>query len=216
MRFLVTGMFRRSGATAHVDDTTLVAVASAGGDLSLLGDADRDHLDVCQVCRDRVADVSEALGQWADEAAGQADACFSAERLEHQRDAILRRVALDGRPARVIAFPARHGQTPGAHRVARRWVAAAAAAGLCVGLLTGRALVPTPVSLASRTPASLDRAPASRPLVDPSLRQAAIGDPDQSDEAFLAELDVAVMAPRIAPLEALDALTPQHAGAGPR
>jgi hypothetical protein len=98
-------------------------------------------------------------------------------------------------------------------------VAAAAVAGLCVGLLTGRALRPWPETTSRSSFASASPRPASagRPLVDPSLRQATtLVDQHDVDEAFLHELDLAIMAPRIAPLEALDALTPQQPEAGPR
>src|SRR5688500_4344009 len=68
----------------------------------------------------------------------EADAVFTSERLARQQAKILQRLEQDGRPARVIAFPG-HGQDPSATRArpATRWIAAAAAAGVVVGLLAG-------------------------------------------------------------------------------
>ena len=61
----------------------------------------------------------------------EADAAFSDERLAKQRARILQRLEQEGRPGRVITFPAAHTQRPPLRaRPGMRWVAGAAAAGL--------------------------------------------------------------------------------------
>ncbi len=76
-----------------------------------------------------------------DETDGHDAAVFTESRLAAQHDRILRRIDPAGRSGHVISFPihhaARHIETaPGF--AARRWVAAAAVAGLVAGLLLGR------------------------------------------------------------------------------
>jgi hypothetical protein len=206
-----TRLATASGLRKHVDETSLMAVACAGDDRSVLSGADRDHLEACPACRGRVARAAAALAAWSDDAALAADALFSQTHLDRQRDVVLRRIALDGQPARVIAFPLRRAHAPVVRRVARRWVAAAAAAGLCLGLLTGRALVPMTDSLDYALNTSPQRRPAlDRLPADPVVQQTAGLDAHQVDELFLHDLDMAIAAPRIAPLEVLDALTPQQ------
>lgn len=203
----------------HVEEESLLAVSCARGDLGVLTESARAHLAECTVCRTRIEAATGVLGGWTDAAVAEADAQFSVERLAHQREAVMRKLALAGQPACVIAFPSRGARGPAGHGVARRWVAAAAVAGLCVGLLTGRALGPFSGSPArpGLATAQSRRSAVGEPLFAPSVRQAtALGDPDEVDEAFLHELDLAVMAPRIAPLATLDALTPHQPDTGPR
>ncbi len=74
------------------------------------------------------------------EAAAETDAVFSPERLRAQRLHVSRRLEHLGHPARVITFPGRtagHQFGSSTPRPVRRWVAAAAAAGLFIGVATG-------------------------------------------------------------------------------
>jgi hypothetical protein len=74
------------------------------------------------------------------EGEAEADAVFTADRLRAQQQHIERRLAHVGRPARVISFPGQfvrrtiHASTS---RTAPRWMAAAAAAGLFIGVALG-------------------------------------------------------------------------------
>jgi hypothetical protein len=134
------------------------------------------------------------------------DALFSTEHLEAQRAQILRRIEHAGRHARVLAFPASKQGRTGSDRssVTARWVAAAAAAGLAVGLGLG-AMMNFQLSgfwSSPGRPAVAARAPVTH--VTPVAK---LSDPGFSDEAFLSEIDQA-LARRAAELEALDALTP--------
>ena len=98
------------------------------------------HLDRCDLCAERAVEV----GRWIDQVrtAGMeaADEAFPPERLAAQQAQILRRLEQLDQPARVIAFPSqtRLARESGGRRVAVGWVAAAAAAGLALGVVGGQ------------------------------------------------------------------------------
>ena len=120
----------------HLTDDRLIEICLAG---SAAPQPD-PHLVTCGECERRRAALTEMLAQVSEATAIEADAAFPAERLARQQARILQRVDQEGRPGRVIAVPAGHSKEPTVARTrpaARRWVAAAAAAGLFVGLLAG-------------------------------------------------------------------------------
>lgn len=98
------------------------------------------HVASCGACGRRYAHLAADLDDAGRLSAGTADAAFTAEHLAHQRERILRRIDQHG--ARVLPFPAADlgGRGPGQARPVLRWVAAAAAAGLVIGLSAGRLL----------------------------------------------------------------------------
>src|SRR3970040_1747981 len=100
---------------------------------------DRDHLLVCSACESRRTRLAGTIDQVGDVMALAADEAFPAERLARQRARILQRVDPDGRPGRVISFPASNTQDGVQTRARRpaRWatVAAAVAASFVVGLV---------------------------------------------------------------------------------
>jgi hypothetical protein len=95
----------------------------------------------CDVCRALHHNVTRTLDEVATSATRAADEAFPPDRLARQRARILARVERYGQRARVLAFPSstvrRTGSRP---RPLRRWVAAAAAAGLAIGLVAGRTM----------------------------------------------------------------------------
>jgi hypothetical protein len=169
----------------------------------------RQHLHGCEACTWRYTELTAPLERLRQDAASEADEVFTPMRLEQQKSAILDR--LDGAAAdrKVIAFPAAAARMnrPVIRRPLSRWVAAAAAAGLLIGLMGGRILpvgtgpiqpqasaartampaVPTPVALVSDSPLPVDF---------------------EGDELVLSEIDSAVHTQRIAALSALDEMTP--------
>ena len=165
------------------------------------------HLDTCDRCR---AAAAQAETLWADALASadaEADAAFTSAVLDRQQATILRRLEQQGHPARLLRFPVSPSLRSGAHQVARRWVAAAAAAGLLVGIAAGRFL-PLQRGASDRRPAS-----TTARLAPPSP---AVGSPvrtperrHDTDEAFLVDLEMAAASPRIEPLQVLDAMTPR-------
>jgi hypothetical protein len=161
---------------------------------------DREHLDQCPECGRRREAIARVLGDVRDAAAADADAAFPAERLARQHARILQRLEHEGRPARIIAFPA-HGPEPSMLRTrpATRWIAGAAAAGLVIGLLAGHLAHDFSVA----TPA---RAIAARPVPEPTLRAVAT---TISDEEFLGQLELAVEGTGGTALRPLDDLTPR-------
>ena len=162
------------------------------------------HLEACAPCQDRYVALVAFLSRQRDDALDAADAVFTLERLTAQKTHILRRLENLARPVRVLPFPLPPRLAPAVHRVGRQWVAMAAAAGLVIGLAVGLLVNFHPFgsdfaqrSMATQT-ASQRPGPASRTVQD--LRQ--------SDEAFLRELESALVAPRVQELQAIDALTP--------
>lgn len=165
-----------------------------------------EHLSDCDECGRRYAALSGFMDGLDAEATADTDAIFTPEQLRVQRQQIANRLDHLGHPARVITFPggvARHhaGSSP---RPARRWIAAAAAAGLFIGVGTGlffdwegarRPGRRTPATLARQTILSAPAEVALPPAAD-------------ADDAFLSELELAGDRPRIRELLAVDALTP--------
>lgn len=169
--------------------------------------ADRTHLVGCVSCERRRLTLERMLDDTAAAATLDAETAFPAERLARQQARILQRIEQDGRPGRIIAFPAAHLQDVPTARSARRsspWVAAAAAAaGLAVGLLAGHLSdLPGVTSAPDRVVTS------SRPATGP-LRPAVL-----SDDEFLGQLELAVGSATPAVLNPLDALTPGAADVG--
>jgi hypothetical protein len=191
-------------------------VAAKGGEV--LDPRDAEHLTDCDECGNRYAALSEFMEMLSTHATAESDVVFSPERLRAQRAHVSRRLEHVGHPARVITFP---GRTASHHfgvstpRPGRRWVAAAAAAGLFVGVATGLFLDHEGRGSGRRTSLATARqtvltAPVLR--VEPGRVDARIElvrpRPFESDEAFLSELELAGERPRIRELTAVDALTP--------
>ena len=170
-----------------------------------------EHLTDCDECGERYAEITQFMETLGVDAAAEADAIFTPERLRAQQQHISRRLEHLGHPARVITFPGRvagHHSGSRAPRFARRWVAAAAAAGLFIGVGTGLLFNWE----ASRDiPAQRARTLARQTLLTAPAAAVEVARPDPSetyDEAFLSELELAGDRPRTRELLAFDALTP--------
>jgi hypothetical protein len=96
------------------------------------------HLQSCAECRARDA----AFGAWLEDlrtdASAEADKAVSPDRLAGQQAQILRRLEALDHPGRVIVFPKATPTVATAPAGPQRWIAAAAAAGLLVGLGLGQ------------------------------------------------------------------------------
>jgi hypothetical protein len=173
-----------------------------------------EHLADCDACGRRYAELAAFMDTLRREGDAEADAVFSASRLRAQQEQIAHRVALIGRPARVITFPARLVRktiTASASRTAPRWIAAAAAAGLFIGVAVGASyqfrFTGSPArgrqSFLVRDGAS---ARASRVTAIPARSS---GPADiAADDAFLSDLEIALDRPHTRELQAFDELTP--------
>lgn len=161
------------------------------------------HVSSCAACQARLADLRAWVDGTAAEAAAIADGVFTPERLAAQKQQVLARLEAAGRSARVIAFPL--GAPAPARRVTQevlRWTAAAAVAGILVGLASGRLLYPDTVATPqSAAHVSAPRADTPAPVAQPV---ASAGD---LDEAALLEAAYERVSP--ASLKAIDDMTPR-------
>jgi hypothetical protein len=160
-------------------------------------DGENRHLTVCRQCKVRFDDLARALERIREDALREADDVFNAERLHAQRDRVMRRLERHGHPADVVMFPSRAVGHP-AVRIfgpARRWVAAAAAAGLAAGMFLG-------FEMDRRAPRA-DIGPAAQASETADAWQAAMARDDQ----FFIEIDDALMRGRAIELRAIDAMT---------
>lgn len=163
--------------------------------------SDRAHLHACTTCEQRRSSLAHTLEEIDIAATEDADEAFPADRLARQRARIMQRVEQDGRPARVIAFPAGHTHEAAPRRMRQtRWgaVAAAVAASFLVGLLAEH--------LAHDFPGSRQAMPVQRV-------QAAVATATKarasSDDEFLGQVELAAVGVGPAALRPLDALTPR-------
>lgn len=162
-----------------------------------------EHLADCGECALRYTELMGFMDELRTEADAETDEIFTPGRLRAQQHEILARIAHIGHAARVIRFPGRYttGAEHRVHRVATRWLAAAAAAGMFIG-------VGTAFFLESSTHHSTRTAALSRPAHLSAATAARLSPNDPADDRFLSELDVALDRPRTRALMPLDALTP--------
>jgi hypothetical protein len=172
--------FGESHPTPHMTDDQLMEAYMLAGD--------HRHLAICRQCKTRFDELIRSLQQIHDAAVREADQVFSADRLQDQRDRIMRRVERHDHPAEVVAFPQpRAASQPRVHRMlgpARRWVAGAAAAGLAAGVFLGFAM---------------DRSSHFRPVeqaAQQSKPDTALVLKAEADDQFFIEIDEALVGSR--------------------
>jgi hypothetical protein len=185
--------------TRHLSDSQLiVACQPVPDDQGHPGHGYLDHVEHCPPCRARHDAVARMLDDARRTAELAAEDAFPLERLAQQRDRILARVDELCRAGKILTFPSAHPRNVPAqpsHRT--RWVAAAAAAGLVVGLLGGH----------------LTRDFSSRPsLLGRHAVQAGVilrpARPLPSEDELLGQVEVAFEGTGPSALRTLDALTP--------
>jgi hypothetical protein len=199
----------------HLDEDAISALwsAQAAGDASGSAPApteDDIHLRSCSECQSRYEAFAACLADARAEAVDQADEIFSTERLAAQQAQILRRLETLERPGRVLVFPRFRHSGPIARRGPQRWVAAAAVAGLLVGLGAGE-LLDFRRSFGRGSPAGRLTSQTVAP-VGQSARGALqpVGLNFSVDDAVLYDdSDAASISPSVEALHALDALTPR-------
>jgi hypothetical protein len=166
--------------------------------------ADTAHLKTCADCVRRFDDLASVMEQVRDDAAREADAVFTPDRLHDQRDRVMRRLERHGQSAEVLRFPNRFGSQRAPHRLlgpARRWVAGAAVAGLVAGVFLGFA-VDRQVNAPADTPRNNANAFLATPAVNRQYASA-------QDEQILGEIEDVLSGParRVSELRALDDMT---------
>jgi hypothetical protein len=163
--------------------------------------AHHPHLAGCEACRKRY----EAFEHWVmdigDELRDEADEAFTGERLAVQQAQISRRLESLERPGRIIAFPKAARAVISGHSHVRRWVTAAAAAGLIAGIGLDQVLPRYHQANARfvqgehgfNSPEATARAKRLQPLAN-----------SQNDDELLSD----DFAPHVSALSALDDMTP--------
>ena len=193
------------GRTAHVQEERLLDCYLAERSAEALDPRVVEHLAGYQACALRYADLTQFMDGLRTEADAETDAIFSSEQLAAQQRHIAKAIEHVGRTARVISFPA----STGSHRVdatsrrlTPRWVAAAAAAGIFLGLGLGASFRwerrAGTAQLTVNAPARLG------PVATGGAGAVVTAD----DDAFLTDLEIALESPRTRELQAFDAITP--------
>jgi hypothetical protein len=176
-----------------------------------------EHLSDCDPCRRRFDELSQFLAALRTDADAELDAAFPPEKLRAQQQEIARRLESVGRAARVISFPgrmvARQANTSTA-RLTTRWIAAAAAAGLFVGVAANTAFNNFGNRLGFAQAARFSVGATTRQRMNSSvpalLAPAAVsaGTASSNDDAFMSDLESALDRPHTRELNVFDALTP--------
>lgn len=189
----------RGGQSAgHPHDGRLLALLDGAG-----ATGDRAHLADCPACAARLAGLRAFLDGLRREAEAACDEALSPARLATERLRIRRRVRrAAGRDGpRVLRFPGAARRQRGAPRRSRWWMAAAAAAGLVIGLTAGRFDARLGLGRADALAGIAPAGTAADRSADPGSHA--------GDELFMQELERALTSPRIPALAALDELTPR-------
>lgn len=171
------------------------------------------HLAACAQCRARYAAFTGWLDRIHDDAMGEAEDAFPPERLAAQQAQVMRRLEALERPARVIVFPRFARPVTSTQGHAQRWVAAAAAAGLVIGLAAGQFFdvrhIFTPVRTASPAPQQNARLATPQASVGgPSVVPASVSS-SVSDESLFFGADQTRISERLSTLRAMDDITPR-------
>jgi anti-sigma factor RsiW len=167
-----------------------------------------EHLADCDACAARYSELASFMEALRDAGDADADAVFTPERLRQQAQEVARRIEHVGRPARILSFPTRIVRrtiVASTTRSAPRWIAAAAAAGLFVGVAIGASYQwngreRQPTSMMARDTAASRLTPVATRGSSPAEIAA--------DAAFLSDLENALERPHTRELQAFDALTP--------
>lgn len=195
----------------HVDDDRLFAsyLARRDGEPT---DADVScHLAGCPTCTTRFRELGQLFDDLRNHAEREVEAAFPPERLQRQRQHLVRRLEHLGHAARVISFPGRPAsRAVGSHggRAAPRWIAAAAAAGLFVGAAVGTFYHGTWHPLANQSPAARSSPARTTPATTRDTATLASNTRLSDDDTFLSEMELAVGGTRCRELRTFDALTP--------
>jgi len=153
---------------------------------------------------DSEARITDALDAYRAAAHAEADGFFDDRTLEVQRTRILARLEQAGQRARVLPFPGANASVRSGTSHPRRWISAAAAAGLFIGLLTGQLLHVMPGdNWVHREPVRMGAPPGSLMAVVPAVVNTSL-DPE---DALLDAIDAAVTRQGASDLRAFDDLT---------
>ena len=182
----------------HVSDDRLIEICLTAS----LTPAEQAHLAACGRCEARRIEIVGILAELDDAATQDAGEVFPDARLEKQHERILQRVEHDGRPGRLVAFPAA-ATAPTVSLRSRphmRWAAAVAAAAFAAGVITGQ-----------WTHSVTDGVRNASPIVGNETDQTVLRvvPTTFSVDEFLDEVEVAASRTGPVALRPLDAMTPR-------
>ena len=210
----------------HLSEHRLLALALAPDESTRTAMAAACHLQSCGPCESRFSVLTALLEAMPEVANAGFEDVFTPQRLRAQRARIGHRLAqLVGtvEPARVLAFPfsgqplRQFSARPG------RWLAAAATAGLLLGVTAGQLIHYHPVATRTATAAALDEPAGTFDMTGTVEFPPPNGDSQtqaspftlvefaelMAEEGFLSNLDLALTSYQVSQLESIDALTPR-------
>jgi hypothetical protein len=181
----------------HLSDDRLIEICVTGPAL----DGEQAHLVECVTCEGRRLSIVGILAELDQAATLEAEAAFPPDRLQRQQTRILHRIEQDGRPGRLIAFPASQPTMTLRTRPHVRWAAAAAAAAFVIGLAAGHLVHELPRSdeAAATVVGANETDPALLRVVPTTF----------SEDEFLGQIELATGLTGPAALRPLDAMTPR-------
>ena len=197
-----------SAYSGHLNDDHLFECYVARHTGAAIDPRAADHLSDCDACMTRYDEFAAFMDGLREHAEVETDEQFPTERLIAQQQQILRRLVQVHRSARVITFPGQDaGGATRSPRLSARWLAAAAAAGLFIGVAVGGYLAPDHLHRLPRV-RQTQVAPAMRVQPTPAVLVSSPQVEVPDDDAFLIELELALAGPRTRELQPFDALTP--------
>lgn len=183
----------------HLTDTELLALH-----FETQRDADaHDHMGGCATCQARGRAVTELLDGVERATTAETDALFGADMLARQHARIMGRVAHECRSARIISFPAASPVPARPARGGTRWVAAAVAAGVILGIVGQH--VTERIARGGR-PARVFQPQVVQVVSEPGVAVRAVS---TSDDEFYGQVELAFGSSGPAALRPLDMLTPR-------
>jgi hypothetical protein len=187
----------------HLSDDRLIDIC-----LNASTPIEQAHLAICARCEARRLEIVAILAELDDAATQDAGVAFPEARLEKQHASILHRVEHDGRPGRLVAFPAQQASasvmTP--TRPPARWAAGVAAAAFVAGVITGQW---THTFAGSGTAFLRGAAPSHIVAIESDQPQLRPVPTTFSEDEFLEQIEMAASRNGPAALRPLDAMTPR-------
>jgi len=182
----------------HISDDRLIEICLTAS----LAPVEQAHLTVCGRCEARRTEIVGILAELDDAATQDAGAAFPESRLEKQHERILQRVDHDGRPGRLVAFPAASAAATVSlrSRPHMRWAAAVAAAAFAAGVITGQWTHSFTGPNRTTSPIVANETGQTTLRVVPTTF---------SEDEFLDEVEVAASRTGPVALRPLDAMTPR-------
>ena len=210
---------QRLGRTdPHLPDKRLLALlfppadgtASAGSG----PEVPNTHLSACASCAGRLEELRTFLNNLTEQSAADFDATFAPEYLARQRASILHRLERAIRPhqpVRILRFPAAARPALARVHAARRWLGAAAAAGVLAGVGIGQFVHLHPESTPAEEPMLTAIASTTVSPEGPKPLPASNGPTslETDDDAFMDQVEFVLVDSQIQELSTLDAITPR-------